>query len=225
MPWYVILLHSNAPARAGAETKGNTVRQDEAPIEDLSEEGRAAKRAEQTAMRGTRSQSLVILNTGNGKGKTTAALGLLFRAWGRGMRVVMLQFIKAQTGNWGENRGAKQLGIEMIPLGDGFTWTSKDIDHDVALAREGWAQARTRIESGNYDVIVLDELTYCMKFGWLEIDEVLTVLRDRPAGLHVVITGRDAPPELIEFADLVTEMNEVKHPYRSGVRAQAGIEF
>src|SRR5436190_332001 len=159
----------------------------DAPLEDFSDEGRARKREEQATMRAhpeRRSKSLVIVNTGNGKGKTTAALGLLFRAWGRGLRVAMLQFIKARTGNWGENRGAKKLGVEMIPLGDGFTWTSKDIEHDRALAREGWAQARARIESGQYDVIILDEMTYCFNFGWLDVQEVLDVLRARPENLH-----------------------------------------
>ena len=200
----------------------------EAPLEDLSDEGRAAKRAEQSAVRaqsGRRSKGLVILNTGNGKGKTTAALGLLLRAWGRGMRVVMLQFIKAKTGKWGEIRAATKMGVELVPLGDGFTWTSKDIEHDRALAREGWEQCRQRITSGNYDVVILDELTYCLKFGWLDIEEVLEVLRARPEDQHVVITGRDAPPELVEFADLVTEMREVKHPYKAGIRAQPGVEF
>jgi cob(I)alamin adenosyltransferase len=201
---------------------------EENPLEDLSEEGRARKRAEQASER-TRtdrhSKDLVIVNTGNGKGKTTAALGLLFRAWGRGMKVVMLQFIKAKTGNWGEVRAAKKLGIEMVPLGDGFTWDSKNIEQDRALAQAGWAQCRQRIESGEYQMVILDEMTYCLRFGWIDTAEVLEVLRNRPAGVHVVITGRDAPAELIEFADIVTEMREVKHPYHEGVRAQPGIEF
>ena len=199
-----------------------------APIEDLSDEGRARKRAEQAearsgAVRGR--TGLVIVNTGDGKGKTTAALGLLLRAWGRGMRVVMLQFIKAKTANWGETRAARKMGVEIIPLGDGFTWTSKDIEHDRALAIECWRQCRERIEGGGYDVVIMDEMTYCFKFGWLDLQEVIDVLRHRPTGQHVVITGRDAPPELIEYADLVTEMNEVKHPYRVGITAQPGVEF
>ena len=210
------------------DANATTSAPDEVSLEDLSDEGRAQKRAEQAAMRAhpeRRSQSLVIVNTGNGKGKTTAALGLLFRAWGRGMRVCMLQFIKAKTGNWGESRGARKLGIDMIPLGDGFTWTSKDIEKDQALARDGWAQARERIQSGDYDIVIMDEMTYCFKFEWLDVGEVIDVLRNRPAGQHVIITGRDAPLELVEFADLVTEMNEIKHPYKSGVKAQPGIEF
>jgi cob(I)alamin adenosyltransferase len=141
------------------------------------------------------------------------------------MRVVMLQFIKAKTGKWGEIRAAEKMGVEMVPLGEGFTWTSKDIEHDRALAEEGWAQCRERILSGNYDIVILDEMTYCLKFGWLDVAQVLETLRARPPTQHVIITGRDAPPELIEFADLVTEMREVKHPYRAGIRAQPGVEF
>lgn len=200
----------------------------DAPLEDLSDEGRARKRAEQDAaraqsVRGRR--GLLIVNTGGGKGKTTAALGVLLRAWGRGMRVAMFQFIKARTANWGETRAAKKLGVEIIPLGDGFTWTSKDIEKDRALAQEGWAQARQRIQGGEYDIVILDEMTYCLQFGWIDMQEVLDVLRTRPEGQHVIVTGRDAPAELIELADLVTEMREVKHPYRVGIRAQPGIEF
>ena len=200
----------------------------EPSLYDLSEEGRAAQRAAQDEHRrrpDRHSQSLVIVNTGNGKGKTTAALGLLLRAWGQNMRVVMLQFLKAQTGNWGEVKAARKLGVEIVPLGDGFTWLSKDIEQDRLLAQQCWRRCRELIESGRYDIVVMDEMTYCFKFGWLDLAEVLEVLARRPPNLHVVITGRDAPEELIEFADLVTEMREVKHPYRRGVKAQKGIEF
>lgn len=169
--------------------------------------------------------ALVIVYTGDGKGKTTAALGLLFRAWGRGRRVVMLQFIKSTTSNYGENRAAKKLGVEIITLGGGFTWLSKDIERDKALARELWAQCRERIASGQYDIVILDEFTYPLAYGWLPLDEVIDVLRSRPEGVHIVITGRDAPQELIDFADLVTEMREVKHPFQQGIKAQAGIDF
>jgi cob(I)alamin adenosyltransferase len=207
---------------------GTQSRAEDAPLDDLSDEGRERKRAEQAAVRAhpeRRGKGLVLVNTGNGKGKTTAALGLLLRAWGRGMRVVMLQFIKAKTANWGEIRGAKKMGVEIIPLGDGFTWTSKDIEHDRALAQEAWRQCRERIESGNYDIVIMDEMTYCFSFGWLELDEVLEVLRNRAPDMHIIITGRDAPEALVEYADLVTEMREVKHPYQLGIKAQAGIEF
>ncbi len=194
----------------------------------LSEETRARQREAEAAHRrrpDRRSQGLVIVNTGNGKGKTTAALGLLFRAAGQGLRVAMFQFIKAKSGNWGESRAARALGVEIVPLGSGFTWTSDDLERDRALAREGWEQCSAAIESGAYDVVILDELTYCFTFNWLELEEVLVVLRQRPEGQHVVITGRDASPALIEFADLVTEMREIKHPYAAGIKAQKGIEF
>ncbi len=194
----------------------------------LSDETRAHQRqtlAEHRRRPDRRSQGLLIVHTGNGKGKTTAALGLLFRAWGQGLRVVMFQFIKAKSGNWGESRAARKLDLEIVPLGSGFSWTSSDLEHDRSLAREGWARCREAIESGAYDVVILDELTYCFAFGWLELDEVLQVLQRRPEGQHVVITGRDAPPELIAAADMVTEMREIKHPFAAGVRAQKGIEF
>ncbi len=199
-----------------------------APLDDLSDEGRERKRAEQEAVRrraDRHAKGLVIVNTGNGKGKTTAALGLLMRAWGQGMRVVMLQFIKAKTANWGESRAARKMGVELVPLGAGFTWMSKDIEHDRALAQQCWQRCREAIEGGEHDIVVMDEMTYCFKFGWLDLDEVLAVLSRRPPHQHVIITGRDAPPELIEFADLVTEMREIKHPYKAGVKAQKGIEF
>jgi cob(I)alamin adenosyltransferase len=196
--------------------------------EEITEAGRARIRAEQDAVRrrpDRRNKGLVIVNTGNGKGKTTAALGLLLRAWGRDIKVVMLQFIKPKTANWGETRAAKKLGVEILPLGGGFTWMSEDIEKDRALARKGWELCREKIESGDYDIVILDEMTYCFKYGWLDLEEVLTVLRARPANQHVIITGRDAPEALIEYADLVTEMREIKHPYKAGVKAQKGIEF
>ena len=141
------------------------------------------------------------------------------------MRVCMLQFIKTSTGNYGENRAAKKLGIELIPLGQGFTWLSKDIARDEELARECWSLAKEKIDGRDYDIVVLDELTYALTYGWIPVREVTDALRERPEGVHVVITGRDAPEELIEFADLVTEMREIKHPYGEGVKAQPGIEF
>ena len=185
------------------------------------EKQRPAARARQA---GTR-KGLVVVNTGHGKGKTTAALGVVLRAWGRGMRVIIIQFVKTRTGNYGENRAAKKLGIEMIPMGEGFTWLSKDIEKDKATAREAWELARQKICSDEYDLVVLDELTYPLTYGWVPVQEVIDVLRQRPEGLHVIITGRDAPEELIEYADLVTEMQEIKHPFNKGLKAQPGIEF
>jgi cob(I)alamin adenosyltransferase len=170
-------------------------------------------------------KSLVVVNTGNGKGKTTAALGVLFRAWGRGYSVCMLQFIKSTTSNYGENRAAKKIGMEIESLGGGFTWLSKDIENDKALAREQWERCKERIASGEYDIVALDEFTYPLAYGWLPVDEVIEFLKGRPARTHVIITGRDAPQELIDYADLVTEMREVKHPFQQGIKAQPGIEF
>jgi cob(I)alamin adenosyltransferase len=169
---------------------------------------------------------LVIVNTGNGKGKTTAALGTLFRAWGRGMRVCVIQFIKSETGNWGEIKAARNLGIEWHAMGDGFTWLSKDIDETAAKARHAWGLAQEKIAGGEYDLILLDEMTYAFHNGWVDVREMIAWLgAHKPAGLHLIITGRDAPEPLVEFADLVTEMREVKHPYARGIKAQPGIEF
>ena len=168
---------------------------------------------------------LVLLYTGHGKGKTSSALGVTMRAWGRGWKICWLQFIKSKTSRYGETRAAERMGIEMIPLGDGFTWLSKDIEQDIVLAHECWALAQQKIESAEYDLIVLDEITYPITYGWLEVDDVVSVLRDRPTDVDIIMTGRDAAPELVEFADLVTEMTEVKHPYQRGIKAQPGIDY
>jgi cob(I)alamin adenosyltransferase len=168
---------------------------------------------------------LVIVYTGNGKGKTTAALGVLLRAYGRGWATVMLSFIKSETSNYGEERAGRKLGIEMVPLGGGFTWLSKDLEKDKALARQCWERCKEKISSGSYDIVVLDEMTYPLNYGWLDLAEVIDFLRNRPPNLHVIITGRDAPAALVEFADLVTEMREVKHPFQQGIKAQPGIDF
>jgi cob(I)alamin adenosyltransferase len=170
-------------------------------------------------------KALTIVYTGYGKGKTTAALGALFRAWGRDWSVAMLSFIKTETSNYGEERAARKLGIEIIPLGAGFTWLSKDLEKDKALAQRCWALCVEKITSGRYDLLVLDEITYPITYGWLDLDEVIEVLRNRPPDLHVILTGRDAAPGLVEFADLVTEMREVKHPFQQGEKAQPGIDF
>jgi cob(I)alamin adenosyltransferase len=168
---------------------------------------------------------LVVLYTGNGKGKTSSALGVTMRAWGRGWKICWLQFIKSKTSHYGETRAAAAMGIEMIPLGDGFTWLSKDIEQDKALARECWALAREKIYSGQYDIVVLDEITYPVTYGWLDANEVVETLRGRPENIHIIMTGRNADPALVEYADLVTEMTEIKHPYQSGIKAQPGIDF
>ncbi len=169
---------------------------------------------------------LVILNTGNGKGKTTAALGTLLRARGREMTVAMMQFLKTEGVMRGEHHAAETLGVEIVPMGAGFTWLSERIEEDRALARACWTRCREVLESGRYDIVIFDELTYPLAYGWLDHDEVLPVIRDRPTGTHVVITGRMATAELIDFADLVTEMKEIKHPYQTrGIGAQPGLEL
>lgn len=172
-------------------------------------------------------KGLLIVNTGNGKGKTTAALGVLLRAWGRDMRVGGIQFFKHENASFGELRALERMGIELTPMGDGFTWTSRDMDETRAKALHGWETAKQRIASGDYDVFLLDEFSYVMHFGWLDAGEVVAWIgANKPPMLHLIITGRDAPRELVEAADLVTEMAEVKHPYRDqGMLAQRGIEF
>lgn len=170
-------------------------------------------------------RGLLIVNTGEGKGKTTAALGIVTRAWGRGMKVQVFQFIKQSTGNWGEVRALKKMEIPVTTMGGGFTWLSKDLNRDADLARACWKEATHAILDGDAEIILLDEFTYPMHFGWIPVEEVLDVLRRRPVNRHVIITGRNAPPELIEAADLVTEMTKIKHPYDQNIGAQPGIEF
>ena len=170
-------------------------------------------------------KGLVIVNTGNGKGKTTAAMGTLLRSWGRGLRVIMLQFIKHSTANFGEQRAALKMDVEMRAMGDGFTWRSQDLEQTADLAVAHWQDCKKVIASGEYDLVVLDEFTYPMHYGWIAVEEVIEVLKGRPDMQHVIITGRHAPEALVEYADLVTEMQVVKHPYQQGIKAQPGIEF
>jgi cob(I)alamin adenosyltransferase len=170
---------------------------------------------------------LVILYTGLGKGKSTAAYGLLLRAWGRQMRVAALQFIKQEGARYGEVQAAEKLGIEWLATGDGFTWTSKDIDETIARAQHGWQLAQARIVSGAYDLLLLDEFTYLLHYHWLDTAAVIAWLKAyKPPALHLIITGRYAPDALIEYADLVTEMSEIKHPFKErNLPAQPGIEY
>lgn len=172
-----------------------------------------------------RAIGLVIVNTGNGKGKTTAALGLLLRAWGHNMKVVMLQFVKSSTANYGEHRAARRIGVEILAGGAGFTQRGKNAGKNKQLAIELWNVAKEKIKSGFYHMVILDEISYPLRYGWLPVDEVIDILRHRPEKVHVVITGRDVPQELIDFADVVTEVREVKHHLRKGIKAQPGIEF
>ena len=168
---------------------------------------------------------LLVVYTGHGKGKTTAALGMVFRALGRGLSVTVVQFIKGKWKTGERLFAAKVPELRFFVMGLGFTWDSDDISRDRAAAREAWTRATEEIASGERDLVVLDELTYTLHYGFLELEEVLSVLRARPSHVHVVITGRNAPEELIELADLVTEMSAVKHPHQRGLKAQPGVDF
>ena len=176
--------------------------------------------------RASREKGLIIVNTGTGKGKTTAALGLAFRALGQNLRVGIVQFIKGAIPT-GELALATQLPpqIEMYTMGEGFTWNTQDRDRDIATARDAWAQAQRLIRDPAFDMVILDELNIVLRYGYVPMAEVLAELQDKRDMLHVVITGRHANPQLVEIADLVTEMKPVKHPYRSGIKAQKGVEF
>ena len=169
-------------------------------------------------------RGLVIVHTGDGKGKSTAAFGLALRAHGRSKAVKIYQFMKVPSARFGEHRMFEQLGIPIEGLGDGFSWKSKDLDHSAQLARDGWEKAKASILSGEHFMVVLDEITYPLIYGWLPLDDVLHTLRTRPTDVHVVLTGRRCPPELIELADTVTEMTLIKHAFKAGVPAQRGIE-
>ncbi len=169
--------------------------------------------------------SLLLVNTGDGKGKSSAAFGVMMRAVARGWRVAVLQFIK--SGDWkvGEETVGVQLGVDWFALGDGFTWDSTDLHHDRELAAIAWAKAAALIADGQHDLVILDELTYLWNWGWIDGDDVLRVLRGRPAHTNVIVTGRDAPAALIQLADTVTEMRNVKHAYDSGIAAKRGIDY
>lgn len=171
-------------------------------------------------------KGLLIIYTGDGKGKTTAALGLVFRALGRGQRVAMVQFIK---GKWktGEAKMAQELAgrVDFFSMGDGFTWDTQNYKQDVASARAAWAKCLEVLADERYQIVIFDELSYVITYNFLSVQEVLEGLKHKPPRTHVVITGRDAPPQLIEIADLVTEMHEIKHPYRAGIKAQPGVDY
>jgi cob(I)alamin adenosyltransferase len=170
-------------------------------------------------------KGLVIINTGNGKGKTTAALGMMFRAWGNNMKVVMFQFVKSPEHESGEHKAARRIGIEIVPGGAGFVFNPQDTGKHRALAIEQWQEAKKRINSGDYDMVVLDELTYPLNFDWIPLNEVIDVLKHRPVNLHVIITGRNAPQALIDFADTAVDVSDIKHHFKKGIKAQPGIEL
>jgi cob(I)alamin adenosyltransferase len=172
-----------------------------------------------------RGESIVLLNTGHGKGKSSAAFGVMARGWARGWRVGVVQFIKGGKWKTGERKLADHLGVEWHTLGDGFTWESTDLDETAAKGRHAWDVAAGKLASGDYDLLILDELTYAVKYEWVPVDEVVAGIRDRAEGTNVVMTGRDAADELVELADTVTEMRKVKHAYDKGIAAKKGIEY
>jgi cob(I)alamin adenosyltransferase len=173
-------------------------------------------------------QGLILVNTGNGKGKTTAALGLGMRAWGQGFRVLVVQFIK---GSWkyGELETAKALAPNFVirQMGEGFVRkaTGDDKEEHRLAAEEALQEAKREMASNQWDMIILDEINYAIKFGIVSLETVLELLETKPQALHLVLTGRDAPLEIVDKADVVTEMKEIKHPYKKGIKAQKGIEF
>ena len=169
-------------------------------------------------------RGLVIVNTGDGKGKSTAAFGLALRAHGRGKAVRIFQFMKVPSARFGEHRMFEQLGIPIEGLGDGFSWKSQDLERSAQLARDGWEKARAAILSGDHFLVVLDEVTYPLIYGWLPLPDVLETLAARPRDVHVCLTGRRCPEEIMAIADTVTEMRLVKHAFQAGIPAQRGIE-
>jgi cob(I)alamin adenosyltransferase len=172
-----------------------------------------------------RRASLVLVNTGDGKGKTTAALGTVMRAAGAGMRVCVIQFLKSGKWKTGEEAAARRLGVDWWSLGDGFTWDSKDMDETEARARAAWAKAKDAIAGGTYQLVVLDEATYAVTWGWIGEADVVATIRARPEHVNVIITGRDASAGLLELADTATEMVKRKHAFDSGVKALKGVDF
>src|SRR5205823_5867022 len=193
--------------RAGAQLKA-----DEVPLQTPP---RASRKA----------PSIVIVNTGEGKGKSTAAFGTALRAVARGWKVCVIQFVKSNRWKVGEKEMATRLGVEWWTIGDGFTWDSRDMERTEAIAREAWRVAREKIESGDCGLVVLDEITYPMNLGWIATTEVVAAIAARPPSVNVIATGREAPPELIELADTVTEMRNRKHAFDRGIKAIRGIDF
>lgn len=173
-----------------------------------------------------RDRPLLIVITGHGKGKSTSSFGTLMRAWARGYRCGVFQFVKSGKWKVGEAKAAAALGgIDWEKMGDGWSWLSKDLGESADLARAGWEGVKRAIAEERYEFLLLDEITYPLKWGWIDVEEFVATIRGRPGFQHVVVTGRDAPPELIAAADLVSEVVKVKHPMDAGIRAQQGIEW
>ncbi len=186
---------------------------DEAPTEDPRPDG--LKRAD----------SLVVLNTGNGKGKSSSAFGMMVRGVARDWNVGVVQFIKSGNWNVGEEKVGRQLGVDWYSFGEGFTWDSDDMTNDIAHAEKGWAKACELISAGDHQLLIFDELTYLSSFGWLPVDKIVEPIANRPRHVNIIVTGRDAAPELVELADTVTEMTEIKHAYTQGIGAMRGLDY
>jgi cob(I)alamin adenosyltransferase len=172
-----------------------------------------------------RAESVVLLNTGDGKGKSSAAFGVMSRGWARGWRVGVVLFLNGGMCKPGARKPADHLGIEWHTLGDGFTWESTDLDETAAKGRHAWEVAAAKLGSGDYDLLILDEITYAVKYGWVPAEDVAGGIRNRAPGTNVVMTGRGAAPELVEVADTATEMVKIKHAYDRGIKAKKGIEY
>lgn len=173
-------------------------------------------------------KGLLMVNTGDGKGKTTAAIGVLVRAAGRGLKCCMIQFMKSKTDRYGEHESLEKLGVEIHTMGDGFTWDTNDKTQDIKTSEETWALCVEKMRSEDYELLVFDELVYVLDYKFLDLKMVLDdirAVREKQPHLHIIATGRNAPPELVHAADLVTEMKEIKHPFHAGIYAQQGIEF
>lgn len=170
-------------------------------------------------------ESLVVVLTGNGKGKSSSAFGMVMRGLARQWKVAVVQFIK--SGDWavGEQRICESLGVTWLSLGAGFTWDSNDLEHDKAVARAAWSTAADLIATGDFDLVVLDEITYLPTWNWIDVSSVVDSITSRPPHVNVICTGRDAPDELIAIADTVTSMTNVKHAYDSGIAAKRGIDY
>lgn len=173
----------------------------------------------------TRAPSLVLVNTGDGKGKSSAAMGVLMRGVARGWAVAVVQFIKSSDWKVGEEKIGRQLGVDWDVIGDGFSWDSDDLSESEAIAQEAWRVARGRITAGDHQLVILDEITYAMNWGWIDAADVIATLEQRPDHVNVVLTGRDASQALIDVADTVTNMTQVKHAYDSGIAAKRGIDY
>jgi cob(I)alamin adenosyltransferase len=168
---------------------------------------------------------MLIVNTGDGKGKSSSAFGVMLRAVARGWKVIVVQFIKSDKWQTGEKKMAEQLGVTWITGGDGFTWESDDMEATIQAARDAWERAADAVRSGDYDLVILDEATYPVTFEWIDVDRVVAVLENRPAHVNVIITGRDADERLVEIADTVTEMHKVKHAFDAGIVARKGLDY